>query len=677
MIAASAGALSRATGRGGGTSLPGMVLNKLEPGALARLGGGLGGGAVYISATNGKTTTARLLSACLRADDRIVTANAAGANLAGGVTAALLVRQRRQRAERRGSRRGDRGAGSRTNTATHGTTGTHGNTGARANTGTRQRMRHRWAIGAPRHIRNRHRHRGSHDEPPGCGGIGVFEVDEAALPPVAGALQPRAVVLMNLFRDQLDRYGELETIAERWSELARSLGPATTLVLNADDPALAYLGRLWTGEPTFQPHGPEGATERLSGDPAGTPASEPSPPPAPEGLNADPAGSPASEPSPPPAPEGLDADPAGSPASETSPPPAPERTGTDTPRVVLFGIDDPAVGRPDLPHAADTVRCGNCGHPLSHDLVTVGHLGHWRCDNCGLRRPRPHIRARLVNLDGLDRLTLTISGLDGADRADEASESAGAGETPEAGRGPEAAGGPEASGVPEAGRGPEASGVPEAGRGPEAGGSLEAGEAPEAAAGRVIQLTAGLGGLHNAYNVTAAVAAAAALGVPPEAIRDGIAGVQAAFGRAEQVSLDGRTLRLLLAKNPTGANENIRCVLAEPGPLSLLVVLNDRTADGRDPSWIWDVDYEPLWDRTGSVTLAGDRCWELALRFSYGGLDPARFEVRESLPEALDHAVAATPPGGVLYALPTYTALLDLRAELVRRGVTHDFWQES
>ncbi len=507
MIAASAGALSRATGRGGGTSLPGMVLNRLEPGALARLGGGLGGGAVYISATNGKTTTARLLSACLRADGRIVTANAAGANLASGVTSALLARERTRRYRRN-----------------------------------RRTRPSRHATGEPGDLA------GPTDPGSGCGGIGVFEVDEAALPPVARALQPRAVVLMNLFRDQLDRYGELETIAERWSELARSLGPATTLVLNADDPALAHLG-------------------------------------------------------------------------------------ADPPRVVLFGIDDPEMGRGDLPHAADTVRCGNCGHPLSHDLVTVGHLGHWRCDSCGLRRPRPHISARRMHLDGLDRMTLTIAGT-----GDET--------------------------------GPGSDDETSSGDGTGSGGR-------SAGAGTDLEITAGLGGLHNAYNVTAAVAAAAALGVPPEAIRDGIAGVQAAFGRAEQVSLDGRTLRLLLAKNPTGANENIRCVLAEPGPLSLLVVLNDRTADGRDPSWIWDVDYEPLWDRISSVTLAGDRCWELALRFSYGGLDPARFEVRENLPEALDHAVAATPPGGVLFALPTYTALLDLRAELVRRGATHDFWQES
>ena len=556
MIAASAGALSRATGRGGGTSLPGMVLNALEPGALARLGSGLGGGAAFISATNGKTTTARLLSACLRADGRDVTANAAGANLASGVTAALLARERRRRAERRGGLRSIWGTGSRTSAGNRGGTG---NAGSIGNPG---------SIGNHGSIGNRDGHRDSHEANERCGGIGVFEVDEGALGPVAATLQPRVLLLMNLFRDQLDRYGELESIAARWGELTNGLGPATTLVLNADDPALAHLGMGRTKEPMFQPYWPEGA------------------------------------------PESIGADPVDSPTSQPFRPPALERSGADPPNVVLFGIDDPAVGRPNLPHAADTVRCGSCGGPLSHDLVTVGHLGHWRCEGCGLGRPQPHVSARRVRLDGLDRLTLTVSGPDGSGGAD-------------------------------------------------------------------LELSAGLGGLHNAYNVTAAVAAALALGVPAEAVRSGIAGVQAAFGRAEQVSLDGRTLRLLLAKNPTGANENIRCVLAEPAPLHLLVVLNDRTADGRDPSWIWDVDYEPLWDRIGSVTLAGDRCWDLALRFGYGGLAPERFEVRENLAEALDTAVAATPPGDVLYALPTYTALLDLRAELVRRGVTHDFWNET
>ena len=71
--------------------------------------------------------------------------------------------------------------------------------------------------------------------------LGLFEVDEFWLPAVAAALEPRAIVLGNLFRDQLDRYGELETIGSRWAELAAAR--PTTLVLNADDPLVADLGR--------------------------------------------------------------------------------------------------------------------------------------------------------------------------------------------------------------------------------------------------------------------------------------------------------------------------------------------------------------------------------------------------------------------------------------------------
>ena len=327
MIATSAGALSRATGRGGGTSLPGMVLNRLEPGALTRMGGGFGGGAVYISATNGKTTTARLLSACLRADGRDVTANAAGANLASGITAALLARQRRRRSAERAGRRTEgrlrRPDSPRHSGSTPGRDGTDSHGGHETHDG----------ADSPEHADHH-----ADGQVTGCGGIGVFEVDEGALGQIAGALQPRALVLMNLFRDQLDRYGELEAIADRWEALcrSRSLGPATTLVLNADDPALAHLGKVRTTEPMYQPYWPEGAPEARAAE-----------------------------------------------TFQPFRPPALERIGTDPSNVVLFGIDDPSAGRPGLPHAADTVRCGNCGGPLSHDLVTVGHLGHWRCEGCG------------------------------------------------------------------------------------------------------------------------------------------------------------------------------------------------------------------------------------------------------------------------------------------------------
>ena len=192
-----------------------------------------------------------------------------------------------------------------------------------------------------------------------------------------------------------------------------------------------------------------------------------------------------------------------------------------------------------------------------------------------------------------------------------------------------------------------------------------------------MQISVALPGLHNAYNVLAALATAVALDLDLVRAAESLAHTQAAFGRAEQVEVDGRRLMLLLAKNPAGANENIRTVLTDPDPVHVLVSLNDRTADGRDVSWIWDVDHELLFDRLAGLVVSGDRAEELALRFRYGGLDAASVTVAADPASALDALLAATPAGGTAYVLPTYTAMLDLRAELVRRGAAKAFWEAT
>jgi len=133
----------------------------------------------------------------------------------------------------------------------------------------------------------------------------------------------------------------------------------------------------------------------------------------------------------------------------------------------------------------------------------------------------------------------------------------------------------------------------------------------------------------------------------------------------------------MLAKNPTGANTNIRTALTHKTPLHVLVMLNDRTADGQDVSWIWDVDYEPLLPRLARLTVSGDRAWDMALRFRYAGVDPAVMHVHPDPARALDGAIDATPPGETLFVLPTYTAMLDLRAVLTDRGLTTAFWEEQ
>ena len=350
----------------------------------------------------------------------------------------------------------------------------------------------------------------------GDGDRGLFEVDEFWLDGVVAELRPRALLLANLFRDQLDRYGELETIAERWEAIARS-GAADRLVLNADDPTIADLGR--------------------------------------------------------------------------------ERDD-----VLYFGVEDDGVALPALQHASDATHCRRCGAPYVYDAHSLGHLGRYHCAACGARRPEPAIAARDIRLEGIGGASFTLDlGAGGSER---------------------------------------------------------------------IHLP--LPGLYNVYNALAAAALASAIGVRGDAIAAGLHAVRAAFGRAERVVVGGREMAILLVKNPAGANEVLRTVALEPGEHDILAILNDNVADGRDVSWVWDADFEVLAGRVRSATGSGTRAAEMALRLKYAGVPEDRIAVEEDLARALDRALAADPGGPPLFALPTYTAMLALREELVDRGVAQE-----
>ena len=131
-------------------------------------------------------------------------------------------------------------------------------------------------------------------------------------------------------------------------------------------------------------------------------------------------------------------------------------------------------------------------------------------------------------------------------------------------------------------------------------------------------------------------------------------------------------MSILLIKNPAGANEVLRTLALEGAELDLFGVLNDRTADGRDVSWVWDADWEIVAPHVRRLTCSGTRAAELALRLKYAGVDPARLEVVDDLERGLDRALQAGD--GPLYALPTYTALLELKDVLSRRG-HEEYWR--
>ena len=437
LAARATGAFTRLAGRGG-TSLPGKVLMRAEPHAIARLAARLPQGSVVVSATNGKTTTAAMAASILGRTGTKLVHNRAGANMAGGVATALAS---------------------------------------------------------------------------GHGDMGLFEVDEFWLGPVVDEVEPRALLLSNLFRDQLDRYGELEIIADRWAAIVART--QTALVLNADDPLIADLGR--------------------------------------------------------------------------------DR------EALYFGVQDDGLALPELQHASDSKHCRRCGHAYEYEAAYLAHLGRYACPNCGARRPDPRVHASAVELRGIRSAAFTLTAPEGERR---------------------------------------------------------------------IELP--MPGLYNVYNALGAAALCLRLGIALDDVAAGLAAVAPAFGRAETVQLGSRPMSILLVKNPAGANEVLRTLALEETELDLFGVLNDRTADGRDVSWVWDADWEIVAPHVRRLTCSGTRAAELALRLKYAGVDPERLEVVDDLERGLDRALASGD--GPLYALPTYTALLELKDVLSHRG-HGEYWR--
>jgi UDP-N-acetylmuramyl tripeptide synthase len=194
--------------------------------------------------------------------------------------------------------------------------------------------------------------------------------------------------------------------------------------------------------------------------------------------------------------------------------------------------------------------------------------------------------------------------------------------------------------------------------------------------GGEIELELPLPGLYNVYNALAAIAAGLRLGVAPERIAAALGEMRAAFGRVETIPVGDASVSILLIKNPAGANEVLRTLLLEAHerePIDLWIALNDGIADGRDVSWIWDADFELLDGAVRRVVCSGTRAPEMALRLKYAGWPEEAIEVVPGIEASLDAAVAGSETR--LFALPTYTALLELRKLLADRGLAREFWR--
>ena len=356
--------------------------------------------------------------------------------------------------------------------------------------------------------------------------MGLFEVDEASVPKVAAEAELKILAVLNLFRDQLDRYGELAYTGKVIASAFGDLPEDGAVVLNADDPLVASLGR-----------------------------------------------------------------------SATNP--------------IYYGVDEPALDTGRLQHIADSKDCPLCGTALVYGTVYMGHIGVYDCRSCSFGRPELRYRASRVRLDGSRGAEFLLS-------------------TPMGGR----------------------------------------------------EVRVNLPGLYNVYNALAAAAVAGEAGIGLEEISRGLREFGGAFGRVERVKAGDREAFLLLIKNPVGFNEILRTFVTGGDARHVLIAINDNHADGRDVSWLWDVDFELLADawaegRTNGmepIMVSGIRAEDMAVRLKYSDLPVGA--VIPDREKAIKAALDATPPGATLYVLPTYTAMLEIRKTLSELGYTHPFWED-
>ena len=183
--------------------------------------------------------------------------------------------------------------------------------------------------------------------------------------------------------------------------------------------------------------------------------------------------------------------------------------------------------------------------------------------------------------------------------------------------------------------------------------------AGESAPARPIR--AAFSGAYMVYNLLAVGVAADLVGCGNDAIQAAIESFDPKNGRLQRYSVEGRSILLNLAKNPTGFNQNLKIIEKDASPKAVAFFINDKEADGRDISWLWDIDFEELSRQEGCVVFAGGiRGNDMQVRLKYAGI-PSK--VVKSTQEFLDE-LAKLPHEMNAYAIANYTALPSVKSAL-------------
>ena len=183
-----------------------------------------------------------------------------------------------------------------------------------------------------------------------------------------------------------------------------------------------------------------------------------------------------------------------------------------------------------------------------------------------------------------------------------------------------------------------------------------------------------LPGGYNIYNACAAMTAAKALGLDLTKAAQSLSHFACGFGRMEKFEIGGADVRMILIKNPAGCNQVLSFLTQRTEPFVFAACLNDRTQDGRDVSWIWDVAFERLtgMDALREVYLSGTRAEDMALRFLYAGFPQEKLHVQKDYGKLMEEATAHKLP---VFVMPTYTAMLALRGTISKTYGYKQFWE--
>ena len=345
----------------------------------------------------------------------------------------------------------------------------------------------------------------------------LIEADEAAFKAISRFVDARVVSVTNVFRDQLDRYGEVSHTLDN-IRIGISHSKHAVLCLNADDSLSGSLG------------------------------------------------------------EGVDN------------------------QVLYYGVDTP-IYKTRVAELSDAPYCLHCKHAYVYDYVTYGHLGGYRCPNCGYRRPTPQVSVAKVLVS-----------------------------------------------------------------------DAQCSKVEFALDGKTVPATINLPGGYNIYNAATAMAVAQALELDAKRAAQSLGSFSCGFGRMERFDIRGASLRMILIKNPAGCNQVLNFLTDTAEPFVFVACLNDRAQDGKDVSWIWDVDFERLvaMEQLEKIVVSGVRADDMAMRFKYAGMPTDRIEVIRDYSQLVKSLIQEDKP---VYIMPTYTAMLGLRGVISKEYGFKAFWE--